>query len=624
MCGICGVWHYATGEPVDREQLQTMMDTMFHRGPDDSGSYFDDQAGLGLGFRRLSIIDLSRAARQPLANENGTVRAICNGEIYNFRDLRARLETGGHIFRSHTDTEVIVHAYEQHGERFLQDLDGMFGLGVWDGHRRRLILARDRVGKKPLYYYDDGRSLRFASELKALIADPAVPRTLDWVALGEFLAIGYISGARSIFAHVRKLPAGCYVLCENGSSVTKRYWDWLPAFSRTPARCSESEWAGHTRTALEEAVRKRMVSDVPLGALLSGGLDSSSIVAIMAAASAGPVKTFSIGFPERRHNELQYAAQIAQRFGTDHQELIVTPERVPDVLPALVRQFDEPFADSSALPTYYVCKMARQHVTVVLSGDGGDEACAGYPRYWKALSASAVDRIPTTARRAMLFPLASLPVGMPGRRKARRLMLNPVERYVSLMRLTPDEEIRAFLSPAAAEQIDDDGTASWREVLEQGRRLDALSRMQYADARVYLTDDILVKVDRASMLNSLEVRCPFLDHRFLELMASVPPDMRLRNRRGKRILKAAMRSVLPESTLTRSKMGFAIPIDSWFSGSLASYVREVLLDRQTMQRGIIASNQAERLTLSTTRGMSQFVWALVVLELWFRSYLDRP
>jgi asparagine synthase (glutamine-hydrolysing) len=622
MCGICGVWHYATREPVDREQLQTMMDTMLHRGPDDSGSYFDDDAGLGLGFRRLSIIDLSPAARQPIGSENGIIRGMCNGEIYNFKDLRARLEADGHIFRSHSDTEVIVHAYEQQGERFLQDLDGMFGLAVWDGHHRRLILARDRVGKKPLYYYDDGRCLRFASELKALIADPAVPRTLDWTALAEFLAIGYIAGARSIFAGVRKLQAGCYVLHENGSMVTKRYWDWLPAFSEAPVRRPESEWACHTRTALEDAVRKRMVSDVPLGALLSGGLDSSSIVALMSAVSAGPVKTFSIGFPERRHNELRYAAQIAQRFGTDHHELIVTPERVPDVLPALVRQFDEPFADSSALPTYYVCKMARQHVTVVLSGDGGDEACAGYPRYWKALSASVVDTIPARLRRALLFPIERLPIGTPGRRKALRLMLNPYERYVSLMLLASNEEIRALLSPAAARQIDDDGTASWRQALEQGGRLDALSRMQYADARVFIADDILVKVDRASMLNSLEVRCPFLDHRFLELMASVPPEMRLRNRRGKRILKAAMRGVLPDSTLTRSKMGFAIPIDSWFSGSLASYVREVLLDRQTIERGIIASNTIERLTHTGRSRMSQFVWALLVLELWFRSYLD--
>jgi asparagine synthase (glutamine-hydrolysing) len=624
VCGICGVWHYATRDPVNRGRLQRMTDTMIHRGPDDRGAYFDDAAGVGLGFRRLSIIDLSAAGHQPMSNEDGSVWGMCNGEIYNFADLRARLEAEGHVFRSHTDTEVIIHDYEEHGEACVSDLDGMFGLAIWDARRRRLVLARDRLGKKPLYYYDDGQRLLFASELKAILTDRSVPRTLDWTAVGQFLALGNVTGSRCIFAGIRKLPPGHWLVCEGGAVATRPYWDWLPAFCRVNGVRSEADWIAQIQAALHAAVQSRMISDVPLGAFLSGGVDSSAIVATMASIGTQPVKTFSIGFEDNRYNELAYAREVAERFGTEHHELIVQPEAVQDVLPRLIRQYDEPFADSSALPTYYLSKLAREYVTVALSGDGGDESCAGYDRYAQALRERVVDTIPQLLRRLLLSPVGLLPVAVPGRRLARRLMLGATQRYVSVMRLMPAEQIGALLTAETAQRIGNDGAEAVREALEQAEDVDALSRMQYADAKVYLPDDILVKIDRASMLNSLEVRCPFLDHHFLELMASVPPHLRLSRGRGKYLLKQAMRGVLPDGVLNRPKMGFGVPLESWFRDDLSSFVRDVVLDRRTRRRGIFAPRALEKLVRAqnTLTQLTPHLWAVLVFELWCRSYLD--
>jgi asparagine synthase (glutamine-hydrolysing) len=624
VCGICGVWHYSTREPVNRDRLRRMTDTMLHRGPDDRGSHFDDAAGVGLGFRRLSVIDLSSAGHQPMSNEDGSVWGMCNGEIYNFLSLRAGLEARGHVFRSRTDTEVIVHDYEERGEECVGDLDGMFGLAIWDARRRRLVLARDRLGKKPLYYYDDGQRLLFASELKALVADASVPRTLDWTAVGQFLALGNVAGSHCIFAGIRKLPPGHWLVCEGGRVVTRAYWDWLPALRRVNESRSEADWVAEIRATLRAAVQSRMISDVPLGAFLSGGVDSSAIVACMANVSGRPIKTFSVGFVESGYNELDYAREVARRFGTEHHELIVQPEAVQDVLPPLVRQYDEPFADSSALPTYYLSKLAREYVTVALSGDGGDEACAGYDHYRQALRESVVDKIPRRLRQVLLSPVGLLPIGMPGRRLGRRLMLDATQRYVSVMRQMPAEQVHALLTIEAAQRISDDGVEALREALEQAEDLDLLSRMQYADATVYLPDDILVKVDRASMLNSLEVRCPFLDHHFLELVASVPPGMRMSRRRGKYLLRQALRGMLPERVLNRPKMGFSLPLESWFRDDLASFVRDVTLDRRTRLRGIFAPQALDKLVRAqnTLTQLTPHVWAVLVLELWCRAYLD--
>ena len=624
MCGICGVWQYSTREPVDRDRLRRMTEAMLHRGPDDGGAFFDDAAGVALGFRRLSIIDPSPAGHQPMGNEDGTVWGMCNGEIYNFIDLRAGLAARGHVLRSRSDTEVIVHGYEERGTECVRELDGMFALAIWDARRRRLLLARDRLGKKPLYYYDDGRRLLFASELKALITDATVPRTLNWDAVGQFLALGNVAGSRSIFAGIRKLPPGHWLVCDGADIVTQPYWDWLPALHRVDHRRSEADWVADLLVALRAAVQRRMISDVPLGAFLSGGIDSSAVVAAMAAVSTQPVKTFSVGFAERRYNELEYARAVAQHFGTDHHELIVQPEAVADILPRLVHQYDEPFADASALPTYYLAKLAREHVTVALSGDGADEACAGYDRYAQALQERAVDAVPPAVRRVLLSPLDWLPIGVPGRRLGRRLMLDPMQRYASAMRHMPAEQVAALLTPETAQRITSDGAAPVLEALRRAADLDPLSRMQYADAKVYLPDDILVKIDRASMLNSLEVRCPFLDHHFLELMATVPPQMRLCRGQGKSLLKRALRGVLPEHVLHRPKMGFAVPMASWFRDDLASFVSEVVLDRRTAQRGIFAPRALEKLvrTQANLTRVTPHLWEILVFEFWCRAYLD--
>jgi asparagine synthase (glutamine-hydrolysing) len=624
MCGICGVWQYSSREPVNRDWLQRMTNTMVHRGPDDSGSYFDDAAGIGFGFRRLSIIDLSPAGHQPMSNEDGSVWGMCNGEIYNFIEIRSGLEAKGHLFRSRGDTEVIVHDYEERGEECVTDLDGMFAAAIWDARRRRLVLARDRLGKKPLYYYDDGRRLLFASELKALVADASVPRTLDWRAVGEFLALGNVAGSRCIFSGIRKLPPGHWLLCEGGKVVLRAYWDWLPALRRVNDARSEADWVAEIRATLRHAVRSRMISDVPLGAFLSGGVDSSAVVATMSSISPQGVKTFSAGFAESRYNELDYARAVARHFGTEHHELIVEPEAVQEVLPRLIRQYDEPFADASALPTYYLAKMAREHVTVALSGDGGDEACAGYDRYAQALREQAVDAIPLRLRRLLLSPVDWLPIGVPGRRLGRRLMLDATQRYVSAMRYMPGEQVAALLTPEAARHIAGGGAAPVLEALQRAEDLDPLSRMQYADATVYLPDDVLVKIDRASMLNSLEVRCPFLDHHFLELMASVPARLRLVRGQGKYLLKRALRGVVPEHVLHRPKMGFGVPLQAWFRGDLAAFVREIAMDPHTTRRGIFAAQAVEKLVRAqaSLTQLAPHLWAVVVFELWCRAYLD--
>jgi len=624
MCGICGVWNYASGAPAEREVLRRMADAMAHRGPDDAGFYFDDTAGLGLGFRRLAIIDLSAAGHQPMANEDGSVWLVVNGEIYNFPVLRAALEARGHVFRSRSDSEVILHHYEEHGTAGVADLDGMFALAVWDSRERRLSLARDRVGKKPVYFYDDGQRLLFASELKALLVDPSLPRELDWHAFAEFLALGEVTGARAILKGISKLPAAHWLQHDGRRRVTERYWDWLPAFRASNGTRPETEWIADIRSALRQAVARRMISDVPLGAFLSGGVDSSAVVATMATLSSRPVKTFTIGFRDARFDDRGYARNVAQYFGTDHQEFIVEPETLRDLLPCLVRQYDEPFADPSALPTYYVAKLAREHVTVALSGDGGDEACAGYDRYAKALRETLVDRIPQGLRRALLSPFSLLPVGAPGRKSACRLMLNATDRYVSMMRLMPAEQAAALLTPNVRRLLDGDGAAAIAAALNCAADLDPLSRWQYADGRVYLPDDILVKVDRASMLNSLEVRCPLLDRGFLELMASVPPALRLSGGSGKWLFKRALHGVVPTPILERPKMGFGVPLEMWFRDDLAAFVREVLWDRRTIERGIFSPSALQRLIRAQTRRrqLTPHLWAALVFELWCRAYLD--
>jgi asparagine synthase (glutamine-hydrolysing) len=636
MCGICGVWNYATGEPVNRNLLREMTRTMVHRGPDDEGFFFDDANGVGLGFRRLAIIDRSPAGHQPMSNEDQTVWVVFNGEIYNFQELRPALEACGHRFRSQTDTEVILHQYEEHGTSCVEDLHGMFGLAIWDGGTRQLVLARDRVGKKPLFYYDDGQRLLFGSELKAILADRTVPRHLEPSAIAEYLSLGYVGSPRTILQHIAKLSPG-HLLVHGGKPgnryTPRRYWDWLPSFqTSTPAARSEEEWGELLRETLRDVVRCRMVSDVPLGAFLSGGVDSSAVVATMASLSEQPVRTFSIGFEDQTHNELPYARQVAQRWGTAHQEYLVRPEHIDEVLPRLARQFDEPFGDSSALPTYYVSNIARQEVTVCLSGDGGDEALAGYDRYMFAMQDRWIDTIPRWLRvAALVLPSRLTGPTVKGNRRSTRLMLDEDGRYAFSMQTFYAAQARAVLTPEMHRYVQEI-SPFLAQTQHQGAHLDLLSRLQYLDARTYLPEDILVKVDRTSMLNSLETRCPLLDHRFLDVAAKIPPALRFSNGRdgtgweGKYMLKRALRPLVPDEVLYRPKMGFAIPGQRWIAEDPAGFVREVLSPERLTRRGIFQPEAVERLITRNASPARSFntwsqVWSLMMFELWCQAYI---
>lgn len=623
MCGIVGVLRQDRA-PVDRSRLKDMTDTIAHRGPDGEGFHVDGP--VGLGHRRLSIIDLAGGA-QPMASEDGSVWISYNGEVYNYRELRRELEARGARFRTSSDTEVIVAAYQEWGVECLSRLRGMFAFGIWDGKRRRMFLARDRAGIKPLVYTWDGRRLCFASEVKALLADSSVPRELDWDALQDYLTYLYIPGPRTIFQAIRKLPPASYLLCslDGGDPEVRTYWD-LRMVEET--RGSEADWVQELDHLLHEAVRLHTVSDVPVGAFLSGGLDSSTVVACMARNATAPVKTFSIGFDEQDFDELAYARLVAARYGTEHFEMVVKPD-VMDILPKLAWQFDEPFGDASAIPTYCVSKITRDHVTVALSGDGGDENFAGYRRYAEALALHRrFDRLPGS----LLKPLSRWagrrrPAGAWGREFMIHAGASPIERYFRMVTYQSAETLSGLLTrEAAAHMSRADGPEGFARLAGRAGSEDYVSRLQYVDVHHYLPEDILTKVDRASMLTSLESRVPLLDHVVMEHAARMPVGLKLRNGAGKHILKEAMRPYLPTEILTRRKMGFGVPLDGWFRNELRGFAREVLTDARTRQRGLVRPEAVDRLFaahLEGRRDYSSQLWSLICLELWCRTWWDR-
>jgi asparagine synthase (glutamine-hydrolysing) len=624
MCGIAGIAD-VTGRPVSPVLLEAMTHALAHRGPD--GEAVLCRGRVGLGHRRLAIIDLV-TGDQPVQSDDGALAIVFNGEIYNFREVRAELAARGARFHTASDTEVILRAYEMDGPACVSSLRGMFAFAILDGRARRLFLARDRVGIKPLHYAWDGRRLVFASELKAILEDPDVPRDLDLEALGEYLIHHYISAPRTIFLAIRKLPPASTLLLplDGGRPEIARYWDLR--FAPDP-RISEQEWIERLRAELADAVRSHMVSDVPIGAFLSGGLDSSTVVALMARASARPVRTFSIGFDEADFDELRFARQVAARYGTDHYELVVKPKAL-EALPRLVWHFDEPFADASAIPTYYVAKITREHVTVALSGDGGDENFAGYRRYARAAAlAEMLDRGPRRLLRALLRGAAALlPTGARGQAWAGLLGSRPLERYFRLMTYQRPETLRRLLARDLA------GLARMAAVPGPFARLaeasgaaDYVSRLQYVDIQHYLPEDILTKVDRASMAVSLESRVPLLDHRLMEFLARMPASLKFRDGAGKWALKRAMASALPEPILTRPKMGFGVPLGDWLRGELRETARDLLLGPRFRQRGLFRPAEVARLLEehdSGRRDRSARLWALMVLELWMREWMDRP
>lgn len=629
MCGISGKLYFDSGRPVEREILERMNAVLAHRGPDDAGIYCDGP--VGLAHRRLSIIDLSPAGHQPMSNEDGTIWIVFNGEIYNFQSLRPDLVRRGHRFRSNSDTEVIIHLYEEHGVECLRFLRGMFALAIWDGPRRQLFLARDRLGKKPLSYQQDGAAFRFASEVKAILQDPDVQNRPNPAGISQYLTYGYVPGSGSAFQGIHKLPPGHYLTCCDGQVKVARYWRLR---RDRKAQRSEADWCQEIVARLEEATRLRMISDVPLGAFLSGGIDSSAIVALMSRIATGPVKTFSIGFEEPEYDELRYARQVAERFQTDHHEFVVRPDAAA-VLPRLAWHYDEPFADSSAVPTYYVAQMTRAHVTVALNGDAGDESFGGYDRYVANLLAASFDRWPGAGflRHTIRWGLHLLPHGgtrtslfYRGRRFLDGLTETPERRYARWFCQFYGDRKADLCTPeflAAAGEVD-----ALEVLLASYRESDAPDfgdATLGVDAGLYLPDDLLVKVDIASMAHSLEARSPFLDHEFMEFAATIPFELKVRGRIKKYILKQALAGLLPDQILHRPKMGFGVPIDHWLRHELREMAHDTLLSTRAVGRGYFRPGVIRRMLEDHARKKASWhylLWTLLMLELWHRTYID--
>jgi asparagine synthase (glutamine-hydrolysing) len=638
VCGIAGI--ISQGGGLDEHQLKSrlerMIDAQSHRGPDATGIW--SEGPCALGHRRLAIIDLTDAGRQPMSNAENNLWITFNGEIYNFQELRQQLEDFGHHFRTRTDTEVIIHAYQHWGVECLQRLRGMFAFGIWDQVRQRLFLARDRVGKKPLFYTQIGGRFLFASELQGLLAYSDVPRNVHLPSIDSYLNYGYVPGPYTAFKGIYKLPPAHSLtldLTETGlSTSTSSYWslNYLPKLKIT-----EDEACEELRRKLAEAVRLRMISDVPLGAFLSGGIDSSIVVGLMAAVSERPVKTFSIGFQESEYNELNHARRVAELWGTDHHEFVVEPDALA-VLPKLVRHYGEPYADSSAIPTYYVSQMTRRHVTVALNGDGGDESFAGYERYlgnyiaermrvapgvnWFANSLSRV--LPdSTDQKSRL-------------RQARRFLSvasQPMhQRYPRWLTFIQDERKPHLYSLEFQSQLNE--TINGRRIGEQNGwlgshfaqlpELDPMEAAMAVDVVSYLPYDLLVKVDITSMANSLEARSPFLDHEVMEFAARLPVGIKVRGRKLKYLLKRAFASSLPPENVNRRKMGFGVPIGQWFRGPLRNLLRDALLSEQSIKRGYFKELEVRRLVsdhLESRADNSFQLWNLLMLELWHREFI---
>jgi asparagine synthase (glutamine-hydrolysing) len=617
MCGIAGILSL-DGRPVVLDELRAMCHALAHRGPDDEGFYVGE--GVGLGMRRLSIIDLD-AGRQPIANEDGSVRVVFNGEIYNYRALRAELASRGHRLSTATDTETIVHLYEERGRGCVEKLRGMFAFALWDAARRRLILARDRLGIKPLYYTVAGGRLLFASELKAILALGEVEPALSWAGLSHFLAFGTTGREDSMVAGVRKLaPASLVEISPGQMPEPQRYWN--VRFEPDRAR-SEAATAERLRELLEESVRLHMVSDVPVGAFLSGGLDSSTVVALMSRLTPEPIRTFSIGFADPAYDERPYARLVAEAFDTKHHELVLEGDLL-DTLADLARCLDEPFGDSSAIPTYMVSKLAAESVKVVLTGDGGDELFAGYDRY-------AVEgrqrryRFPLAARALMRAAARRMPEGMRGRNRLHRFSLPAADRYLDALTLFGRAQLGRLLTPEALRRVSRHDAWAMARTPELGRDTHWLSALQYADLQSYLPLDILTKADRMSMAHSLEARVPLLDHELVEFAATIPPELQLRDGTGKHVFRRAVGRLLPEPILRRPKRGFAIPLGHWFRGRLADFARDLLLSSRARARGIFERSGVERLLARPARGHEDLelqLWTLISFELWCGIFVD--
>lgn len=623
MCGIVGIVR-SDGRPVETAEIERMTAMLVHRGPDEDGRYV--APGVGLGIRRLRIIDLVTGS-QPIGNEDESVWTIQNGEIYNFQELRDELESKGHRFRTQSDTECIAHAYEEYGVDCVNHLRGMFAFAVWDARAKRLLLARDRLGKKPLVYAEIGPTLCFASEFQALLQLPEISCDLDLGALGDYLAYGYVPAPASIYRAVRKLAPGHRLVWEGGQARVERYWslEYAPKL-----RLTEEDALVELERRLTEAIRLRLVADVSVGALLSGGVDSSTVVALMARLSPGRVKTFSVGFEDAAYDELVHARRVAKRCGTDHVELVVKPEAAV-VLPTLVRHYGEPYADSSAIPTYYVSQLARQHVTVALNGDGGDETFAGYDRYRAMWLAEALRLVPLAER---LLPVTARVIGamnwLPSRfrqRGARFLkaaVLPPAQRHARWVTVHPAAAQHGLLRPELAHAIAERRSWVVERTFEAYRGLPLTDRMLATDVMTYLPNDLLVKMDIASMANSLEMRSPLLDQEVVEFAARLSVGLKLRyGVQQKYLLKRLARRLIPWENIDRPKMGFGVPVGEWLRGPLHNLCADMLLSADARHQRYVHAEVVERLWNGHQARVTDHtveLWTLLMLELWFREF----
>jgi asparagine synthase (glutamine-hydrolysing) len=626
MCGIAG--KVTTRGPIDPALLTRMCEVIEHRGPDSRGAYLDE--GVGLGIQRLAIIDLD-TGDQPIFNEDRSVVVVQNGEIYNYRELREELVQRGHHFSTHSDTEVIVHLYEEHGDDFVTHLRGMFAIALWDTRRRRLLLARDRVGKKPLFYSARNGTLWFGSEAKSILQDPAVPRDVDRDAIDSFLHYQYVPHPLSAFEALRKLPPAHTLAWEDGRTEVRRYWKL--SYSPDDEYLAPEEMHERIREELLEATRLRLRSDVPLGAFLSGGVDSSAIVAAMTHFSSGRVKTFSIGFDVEEFDETAYAREVAELFDTEHHEFRVEPHAM-EILPKLIWHYGEPFADQSAIPSFYLSELTRRHVTVALNGDGGDEDFAGYPRFIAQTIAERFDWMPQTLASAGARAMDAIGPGSKPRsfrsrlrRLSHAISMTPDQRYAMWIAYFTELERRDLYTPEFLASLGEERTAPTviRAPYEASDATEFVDKLLDVDVNTYLPGDLLVKMDIATMAHSLEVRSPLLDHRFMEMAARLPASAKLSGQTTKKVFKDALRPWLPDHILDRQKMGFGVPIGDWFRGALRDLPGDVLLDPRSLERGYFEESSVRGIIdrhLAGEEDTSNKIWALLQLELWLRTYVD--
>ena len=621
MCGICGVYNVCSSEPASEAVIVQMISLIAHRGPDDRGIHVE--GNVGLGFARLSIIDLS-GGHQPMCNEAGDIWVVFNGEIWNYRALRRELLEKGHRFRTDSDTETIVHAYEEYGLDCIKRLHGMFGLAIWDSTRHRLLLARDRVGKKPLYYTFLNGNLAFASEIKSLLCHPQVKRQVDVQALADFLSVRYVPGPTTLFANIYKVLPGHWLLCENGGIREECYWDFT--FGETEERPMEDYIQG-IQQHITHAVQERLMADVPLGAMLSGGVDSSIITGVMSQLTDKPVKTFSVGFDVPGFNELPYARLVSRHFGTEHHELVVQCSDLTKYWPLLTWHRDEPVSEPSDLGVYLISKLARNHVKVVLSGEGADELFAGYPKYIVDRMARYYHLLPAFMRDRFITQLLShLPYSLRKIKMAGRVLSEPApQRWMSWFGVFNGQLKNDLLSEKTKAHIDNDASRTFQRWLARNKQRDNLSSMLYLDTKIWLPDNLLMKADKMTMAASLESRMPLLDYKLIEYAASIPSSVKVKPFQTKYLLKRAYADFLPKPVLTRKKMGFNVPTGVWFREGQREFITRLLLSERARSRGFLNNECVATILRDHLEGRTQYtnqLFILASLELWFRVFID--